>query len=183
MNNDYSYLRREMGDTNMLDFFFSSGYDWIPNSSRIRPSPKVAQSKQITMLSIKSSWVHFDDYFICKIFGKAFEVSSDNRFIASFRTKEIYDFCVVDNIVTKDDRVFQPNNFPYDVKGNHWLLWYGCKCQSHTSEEINDHVCSEVNKIVSKFENLTFDYIWYINPKMSLPEFFHVHVFWETFIT
>lgn len=171
-------LRREMQDVNDLDHHYSIGYYWIPNSSSIRPSPKVAQEKAIGMLSIRSTWVSADDYILCKVFGIEYEV-----FEEKFRVKGSAYLSLEDKLalVSSTDRVFLPNKYPYNIIGNHWILWYGSKENVYSSQEINRDVFLELTKITSQYDNVTFDFIWYENPKKSLPEYFHVHVFWETF--
>ena len=181
MSNDVRrFLRCEMPDKEDLDYYHANGFDWIPNSSTIRPTFAVAQQKLVGMTTIFSSWVSFDDYILCKVFGKEHEVFQDRLFRvkASNLTNESKLA-----LVSSADRVFLPNKYPYNVSGNHWVLWYGCRDRVHSSDEINEHIQIELVKITSKYQNVLFDYIWYVNPKVSIPEFFHVHVFWQTFST
>jgi hypothetical protein len=180
-NDDQRLLRCEMPDVNDLDYHHANGFDWIPNSSTIRPSAAVAQQKLVGMTSISSSWFSFDDYILCKVFGKEHEVYENRLFRVknSSSSTEESKF----DLVSASDRVFVPNKYPYNVSGNHWVLWYGCRDRVHSSEEINEHIQIELTKITSKYDDVLFDYIWYVNPKMSIPEFFHVHVFWQTFST
>lgn len=178
-SDDRRFLRCEMPDVKDLDHHYANGFNWIPNSSTIRPSVAVAQQKLVGMTSISSSWFSFDDYILCKVFGKEYEVYEDRMFRVK-ASSTIPDENKLD-LVSASDRVFVPNKYSYNVTGNHWVLWYGCRDRIHSSEEINEHIQIELSKITSKYDNVVFDYIWYVNPKMSIPEFFHVHVFWQTF--
>ena len=75
--------------------------------------------------------------------------------------------------------VFKPTKFRYNLPEctNHWILWN----TEHTmdwkpdSQEINEVICTLI------YENLgstQFDFAWYINPKPTVTQFFHVQVFW-----
>jgi len=92
--------------------------------------------------------------------------------------------------------VFQPNRYPYQLpvrqlpdschefqrKTQHWILWY-----HHYPDEplvdpsddvIDFDVRREVSALVKSHGFEACDYIWYRNPGMSVPDMFHVQVFW-----
>ena len=63
--------------------------------------------------------------------------------------------------------------------------------QPRSDEGISKDISAELNKLInsrSKSLNLfappaapvDFDFVWYENPKMSVPDFYHVQVFWIT---
>lgn len=63
--------------------------------------------------------------------------------------------------------------------------------QPRSDEGISKDISAELNKLLntrSKSLNLfapppapvDFDFAWYENPKMSVPDFYHVQVFWIT---
>lgn len=98
--------------------------------------------------------------------------------------------------LSRPDVVFMANRYPYQVpeashreqahpwqkKAQHWVLWYF----HFPWEPLNDPGDSQIDKDVRrslqvqlKTENFkSADYIWYRNPGISVPEVFHVQVFW-----
>jgi len=92
--------------------------------------------------------------------------------------------------------VFRPNRYPYQLpcrpcgegahefqrQTQHWILWYlhlpGEPVADRPDAEIDCDVRCELLAVVSAQGFEAFDYIWYRNPGMSVPEVFHVQVFW-----
>ena len=91
--------------------------------------------------------------------------------------------------------VFQANRYPYQVKvvggseshpyqmrAQHWVLWYlhvrPAQLADPSDEEINANVQQELGKVIQEHGFDRADYIWYRNPSMSVPDMFHVQVFW-----
>jgi hypothetical protein len=76
--------------------------------------------------------------------------------------------------------VFKPTQFKYNVPEttNHWILWN----TEHTMEWNPDP--QEINEIIYTLlykqcaNQLNFDFAWYPNPKPTVPQFYHVQVFW-----
>jgi hypothetical protein len=54
--------------------------------------------------------------------------------------------------------------------------WYNYGPPNITDEEITGHI-SKAMKTRLKHER--FEFVWYQNPKMTIPEIFHVQVFWH----
>ena len=74
--------------------------------------------------------------------------------------------------------VFQKQMFPYLIhEGHHWVTWYATKEQEKSDEEVTADVNNELKKLTNSDDG--FEFGWYINPKMTVPEFFHVQVFWK----
>ena len=90
---------------------------------------------------------------------------------------------------------FARNRYPYQLKpvggpeahefqrsAQHWILWYfhlhNEPLANPTDDEIDAAVRREVTATAlgAGFENV--DFIWYRNPFMSVPDMFHVQVFW-----
>jgi len=76
--------------------------------------------------------------------------------------------------------IFKPTNFRYIIpeSTNHWILW-------NTDFDMNwKPNPSDINEIIYTFlykhnaNSDTFDFAWYINPKPSITQYFHVQVFW-----
>eukprot|EP00929_Paragymnodinium_shiwhaense_P027117 TRINITY_DN15992_c0_g2_i1.p1 TRINITY_DN15992_c0_g2~~TRINITY_DN15992_c0_g2_i1.p1 ORF type:complete len:210 (+),score=26.63 TRINITY_DN15992_c0_g2_i1:157-786(+) len=86
--------------------------------------------------------------------------------------------------------VFRPNRYPYQLPkvhgsvASHYLLWY-----FHLPEEgvtdppddvIQEDVLCELVKLWSANGcKADIEFIWYRNPAMSVPDVFHVQVFWR----
>lgn len=75
--------------------------------------------------------------------------------------------------------IFKPSIFRYNVlpESNHWILW--------NSEQNFNHDYSDllINQLISNFiiniiGHDNYQFVWYKNPKPTIPEFFHVQVFW-----
>jgi hypothetical protein len=157
-------LRRKISsDTASLDELYQE-YKWIPNSLTIRPHPDVLVRKLLAMQEIDEKWMSCKDYILFKVFGR--------------QTKMICNRLYVENLeVDASTKIFQLNEFPYAIEeGNHWVLWYGSTEKCCSDENITSDVYVAIKGILNGSE--AFDFAWYENPKMSVPEFFHVQVFW-----
>lgn len=150
-------------DQNVLNELYKS-YRWIPNSSSIRPAPPIIQQKTDTLKVIDENWFSFQDYLLYRVFGRSFVVLCGR-------------FAVKDNKIDGGIRAFKPNDYPYNIEiGNHWVLWYGSTTQPCSDEEITQHVEFELRSVLGGSRN--YNFVWYENPKMSVEDFYHVHVFW-----
>lgn len=156
-------------------------YKWLPNSNQVRPCPEIMQIKQVAMLTIRNSWVSLSDYILYKIFNKPMEVLDGQFRVNSAMIGQL----------KLEDRVFRRNDFPYQIQeGNHWIMWYCTVEQPFSSDTITEHIDEDIHNIIQRFNYASvkgvirpfrYNFAWYINPKMSVEEFFHVHVFWATY--
>jgi len=91
---------------------------------------------------------------------------------------------------------FRPNRYPYQLprkppgegahefqlQTQHWILWYlhlpGESVADRSDELIDEDLRCELLAVVSAHGFEAVDYIWYRNPGMSVPEVFHLQVFW-----
>lgn len=142
-------------------------YPWIPNSTCIRPSSEMIACKRKKSADIEKNWYSFTDFILHEVFGKPMVK------LAS-KTNKLF---VLDRKVTQM-KVFRPNDFPYDVKGHHWVMWYGTSVAPADMGSVNDDIENELKKILG--DTADYDFAWYINPKITIPEFFHVQVFWTS---
>jgi len=80
----------------------------------------------------------------------------------------------------KSGWIFKPTNFRYNIPEttNHWILW-------NSDFDMNwKPNPSDINEIIYTFlyehnaNSDSFDFAWYINPKPSVIQYFHVQVFW-----
>lgn len=96
----------------------------------------------------------------------------------------------------RPEPVFAPNRYPYQVpevqhsahahelqcRAQHWILWYHHfpweELNNRPDEEIERDVNREVTAAARHAGYDHVDYIWYRNPAMSVPDMFHVQVFW-----
>lgn len=80
------------------------------------------------------------------------------------------------------DRQLGPEAHELQRKAQHWLLWYlhfpWEAVASFPDETIDKDVRAELLAVVSKHGFDRVDYILYRNPSASVPEMFHVQVFW-----
>jgi hypothetical protein len=162
-------------------------YPWVPNAARIRPSEERLALKRAKLAEIEATWASFTDYIRATVFGEvAVDVavdtgtsSSESGSGTSGLTKK-----VVATLPPTDPSVLQkrfvPNDFPYDLaEGNHWVLWYAAPTQPCSIDAITADVSQHLQEhLRGSGIDADFDFAWYINPKMTVPEFFHVQVFW-----
>jgi hypothetical protein len=73
---------------------------------------------------------------------------------------------------------FVPALFRYNTTGNHYILWNSE--QSYFYDYDDEHINTHINNFIKQTVGNTADYefVWYKNPKPSVPELYHVHVFW-----
>jgi len=145
-------------------------YPWIPSSLCIRPCPETLEIKKQKLEDIERCYVEFVDYFYAQVFGK----------VNSVRDVDGKLFVVDRNV--RGMKIFQPNLFPYQLggEGRHWVMWYGDPEMKHAdhndiSKDIHDAIHQQLGG------SSRFNFAWYENPKMTVPEFFHVQVFWSVF--
>ena len=92
--------------------------------------------------------------------------------------------------------VFAANRYPYQLpehsqkegshawqrRAQHWILWYFHfpweDLADPTDAQIERDVRKKLQALLDTTEFTHADYIWYHNPSMSVPEVFHVQVFW-----
>jgi len=149
---------------------FSEVYKFLPNENTIRPTLKILEKKYILKEHINKYWKSEKDFIKSNIFG--FDTFIDN--------------CNKINTLDKikiDEWVFKECEFPYNTQCNHWILWkYSDTMNSFLLD--NDNIININNIITENIQNIingdNFDFGWYPNPKPSIFDFFHIHVFWTT---
>ncbi len=76
--------------------------------------------------------------------------------------------------------IFKPTIFRYNIPEttNHWILWNTEFDMSWKPDpkEINEVLYTLLYSHNANSDN--FDFAWYINPKPSVKQYFHVQVFW-----
>jgi len=93
--------------------------------------------------------------------------------------------------------VFKPNRYPYQLpvrelpeschefqrQTQHWILWYHHYPDEEMVNPIDEVIDSDIRceltaLVTSHGFEAAFDFVWYRNPGMSVPDMFHVQVFW-----
>jgi hypothetical protein len=126
-------------------------YWWIPNENMIRPDEKILDEKRRFNIYVLNNWLNYKEFIIDKYF------------------KDISGL----------EWAFVKSLFPYNlVNGvNHYILWNSKFDYFVELEEskINNIIKDTLKNIVGSD---SFDFVWYKNPKPSIPELWHIQVFW-----
>ena len=135
------------------------GFDWIPGEDNIRPTPETREKKVKWLESVVSKYVGRRDFVLHDLFGC--ETRRNEKGLMQ-----------VDETSLKGvgkKRKLYPNMFPYNLPSGtiHYVMWY-------TWIRPED---SEITSDIANALGKDTDFIWYENPKMSIPEIFHVQVF------
>ncbi|VVU94578.1 hypothetical protein CPAV1605_303 [seawater metagenome] len=134
-------------------------YHWIPGKDNIRPLPKIMEKKQKELENILFFYHTLKDYILEEIFNTKTNFV-DNKLLAMEDNFESFRMVL--------------NKYPYDLPNDtyHYILWYK-NFNSKTDQEITNDIVLECNRIFKTKPS----FVWYKNPKMSIPGIFHVQVF------
>jgi hypothetical protein len=137
---------------------------WIPNESMIRPNEKTLEIKQQFNRYIDNMWMSPKDYILATHFKYETDMEDGRIYVPN---------------VTQNEWNFSESMFPYNVRTgtHHYVLWNSSINYYHQFEEqkINKLIIGNLKKIT---ESDKFKFVWYINPKPSIPELWHCQVFW-----
>ena len=149
-------------DIQVLDILHQK-WKWIPGKENVRPNADILDKKLKYMDTIQHFYASEKDYIYENIF--CFDSVMDGGKL------------MVRDEAIKRKAIFVQNIYPYDLDDSthHYIMWYSFYDESVTEQKINDDINIGIQNIV-KHKN--FDYIWYLNPKMTIPDIFHVQVFW-----
>lgn len=140
-------------------------YWWIPNETMIRPTPKILEDKRHFSNYILHNWMSFRDFILDTHFKYPVDVEDGQLYIL--------------NKVEKSEWNFTRSIFPYNLSENvnHYVLWNSYYDYSTDFDDftINTIIKDTLESIVG---NDKFDFAWYKNPNPSIPELYHVQVFW-----
>ena len=143
----------------------NSNYEWIPSSENIRPNEDIINKKAVDNGTYNIIYSTNIDQVLIRYFNIKKKINrNDNKFES------------VIPITNLKKKIFIPNEYPYDVpKGtNHYVMWY--TYDNISDEIVTSDISSELNNILN---HSNFEFVWYENPKMTVPEIFHVQVFWH----
>eukprot|EP00808_Paulinella_micropora_P003531 g5566.t1 len=153
--------------------FLHRRWPWIPGPENIRPLPSTLTLKEAFHLMLCDIYETSTDYILHAVFG----------FIPRM-CKETGRLKVLREQVLMHPRLhrFTHNQFPYDLPPgtNHYVSWYTVRPPLLTDEEICHDIKMELRKLLGHDR---FDFIWYENPKMSIPDLYHLQVFWRNLDT
>ena len=154
-------------------------YSWIPNENQIRPKKNILKIKLEKLSIIKFQWRSLKDYIDHVVWDipKDLDPITNTFHVTSIPT-EIYKL--------------QLSEFPYNtVDSVHYVLWFAdtrmIESTSPTSpsspsysqycehDELINQLLNEL--LLKQFEHDRYSFAWYVNPKMSVPDYFHVQVF------
>jgi hypothetical protein len=157
---------------------------WIPSSFSIRPLPEVIAQKFHDLQEINAKWSSMEDYLNHRIFGQDFVVdAASGQFISKANP-------FLPNNQHTLLRKLVRNEYPYQqLQCLHSVLWYNVHDNPYPdhqqretyqsfSELVSSDIENELKRILPPYLHESFQFVWYENPKMSVPDYYHVHVFW-----
>ena len=148
----------EKGKIDPDDFvaILSKCFEEVSSYQIVRPKRKVQKEKEKWLDHIRSLYCGLEDFILHELFR--------------YEAKKCEDLlCVLDKKKLEKKCKLYPNMFPYDLPPGilHYIMWYTCTRPSD----------ADITKDIAKSLGRDDDFIWYENPKMSIPELFHVQVF------
>lgn len=166
-------------------------HPWIPGSNQIRPSPELKAIKEDTLREIDQKYRSTTDFILSTVFqfptimdrahNKLFvDGVSDEEADATW-SEETLNRLFVSNPSIKPLQ-FVPNSFPYQLTGggHHYVMWYSSSRLLKGDDEISHTISRGIKKVLKDAgsSDQDFDFAWYVNPKMTVPQLAHVQVFW-----
>ena len=135
---------------------------WTPNSQQIRPTELVIQEKKLFLANVLTFYQSINDYILDIIFEQPTNFTPDGKL-------------TVNLLEVKPQFKLIRNKFPYNlpITTQHYILWFTTKENSYTDQEIKNCIDLEIKQCFGQKR----EFVWYQNPKMSLPELYHVQVF------
>ena len=115
---------------------------------------------------IEFEWKSYFDFILYQVFQQTYIFNHDHKKYVTIPEK-------------LPEFIFVPSDFPYQIPeyAHHYILWNSeFNIFYHFDEDKINHTLFQMIKQIVKNEN--FDFVWYKNPKPTIPEFYHVQVFW-----
>lgn len=139
-------------------------YWWIPDESMIRPSQKNLENKSAFSEYVLANWMSFRDFILHTYFKYPVDVDDGHMYVLDRPTVEWN---------------FSESLFSYDLPSgvNHFILWNALYDYTKDIDDLTVNLLIEENlKKIAGSD--AFDFVWYKNPKPSIPELWHCQVFW-----
>jgi hypothetical protein len=171
--------RRILSDLENLESLHVS-HAWVPGAENIRPSPETLSSKHQTLEGIGTQYAAESDFILEHIFSVSLDVGADGKLFADAGSVAL---------INDTGRVFMPNQFPYVVPAgtHHWVMWYpiGLRFESlgpaRLLQPADVAITANIEQdLLQQLQHERFDFVYYVNPKMTVPDIFHVQVFWTS---
>jgi len=143
-------------------------HPWLPGRETVRPTPELRAIKEASLANVRDNFNTMGDYILQSVFGYAPERDpvTNKLYVAPEKWR------------TQQKRVFDRNMFSYSVPAGtrHYIMWYAPEHPTDDAEITHD--ITEELKIRTHTQN-GFEFAWYENPKMTIPDIYHVQVFWH----
>lgn len=142
---------------------------WTPGSSQIRPTAAVMSRKKTDWETVDMEYEAMNDYVYGLVFGVPLNKTADGRLQADEA-----------HIAALTARVFRANDYAYDVAENtfHWVMWYPATGGKDVADEV---VSADIKAdLQTHLNHPDFEFVWYPNPKMTVPGICHFQVFWRS---
>ena len=155
-------IHKIVPDLDILDNLHKN-FKWIPSSQHIRPSPDILEKKHKHFEQVNRWYESIKDYILIEIFDLKQELSDSGKLKTSFSIKTL-------------EKKLLRNRFPYQLpKGTqHYVMWYYGNIELLNENDIDTDIKLNLQYL---FPSSTLQFIWYENPKMNIPEVYHVQVF------
>lgn len=155
-------------------------FPWLPNSHMVRPKDEILAQKRAYMEVVHRSYRDIGDRVLQDIFGYDCAPNDDGILQALVPYQDVPQIRLA------------RHKFPYDIPAgtNHSVLWFTAEGSSLFSKDITEHVRREIRQAIvdERFDSSTgsaarmpssFEFCWYENPRMTVPQVYHVQVFWR----
>ena len=139
-------------------------YKWVPGEANVRPTPEVRAQKELLLANLDGMWASPADWVYHHVFGMTTARGANGK----------------RSCVSRPDAgttVFARNPFPYAVPNGteHFVFWMASNEAEWPEQRITDGIAAAIDARGGG------QFVWYPNPKMSVPDpqLFHVQVFWK----
>ena len=140
---------------------------WTPGRESIRPDQDTIMRKNQFLDEVERSYETLGDQVLHVLFSMAPEVGTTGKY----------------TIASKDQlapqRRFERNTFAYQAlapETKHFIMWYTFGPPALTDEQITSDIEHDIKVRIG---HNNFEFVWYENPKMSVPGLYHLQVFWR----
>jgi hypothetical protein len=139
---------------------------WIPGPANVRPSEEVKEAKAAHIDSVLRMYATEGDYVMATVLGAATEADMNGLLRA----------CPL----AARHKCLQRNEFPYQMPEGtrHFVMWYSYELDAVADEP---EITADIEQALrTRCRSDAFEFVWYLNPKMTIPDIFHVQVFWRS---
>eukprot|EP00697_Spironema_sp_BW2_P000817 gnl/Spiro4/11098_TR5885_c0_g1_i1.p2 gnl/Spiro4/11098_TR5885_c0_g1~~gnl/Spiro4/11098_TR5885_c0_g1_i1.p2 ORF type:complete len:207 (-),score=48.24 gnl/Spiro4/11098_TR5885_c0_g1_i1:102-686(-) len=172
-------------------------HPWMPGRDNVRPTPEVRAAKEKYLVEVATLYASEGDFILNTIFDLPLATDADGKLYVPLRA----------NLPRL--RRFVNNLYPYVLPHGtvHSVMWYTYGPDGLSDEQISQDIAADLgaqlggvplvaaNAVgtgappphahVASTTNSThgvapFEFVWYENPKMSIPDIYHVQVFWHS---